>query len=322
MQRLFRQGAASLDPVENAWNEYRGWAKRARQLQEQSQFWAKLAMGCAVLAAVLGAAAGQAGTGHWWGRILAFLAAAFAAVTPVLGQDILAVGREAGWIRARATAEAIKSECFRYAARAGDYASPNATNVFVANRTKLGAVAAAVGLTQVPDPAQNDPRRPFQPMDADWYLEHRLREQRTYYAHRQQTHETAITQLRYASLAAAVLAAVVGAASGVFDLPSLAVWIGALTTVGGMIVSYGLMERRQYLAASFGAMATALGRVEDRYNAGGIAVATLVEETEQLLTGEHLAWSERMTKTIPAPPVVAPPTPPPEPPNAQANPVH
>ena len=37
-------------------------------------------------------------------------------------RDMLAVGREAGWIRARATAEGIKSGCYRLAARTGEYA--------------------------------------------------------------------------------------------------------------------------------------------------------------------------------------------------------
>jgi hypothetical protein len=306
--------------IETAWNEYRGWAKRARDLQEESRRWATCAMLLAVLAAILGAAAGQAGTGPWWGRILAFLAAACVAVTPVLGQDILAVGREGGWIRARATAEAIKSECFRFTARLGDYAGADAADLFFRKRDHIVATATSTGLVPLEDPDAADSRRPPDPLvDATWYVEHRLREQKLYYAGWQRSNEAMVRRLRDGSLAAAVVAAVLGAASAVFDLPFLASWIGVLTTLGVMIVSYGLMERRQYLAASYGAMAAALGRIEERFAARRLDLSELVTATEELLEGEHVAWSKRMTRTIAAPLAAKPPS---EPPDAEAHAVH
>jgi hypothetical protein len=291
--------------IENAWDEYRGWVRRARDLRKGSMRWSGLAMLSAIFAAVLGAVAGQAGTGVLWGRLVAFLAAAFAAVTPVLGQDILSVGREAGWIRARATGEAIKSECFRFAARAGEYAGPNAADLFLERREKLAMPATGAGLVPLSDPARDDNRRPSVGFTADWYLDHRLREQkRDFYATNQRTNEKWTNWLRGASLTTAVLAAVLGAASTAFDAPSLAYWIGVLTTLGAMILAYGLMERRQYLAASYGAMAGALGRVEERFIAGRLDLVGLVTATEDLLGNEHLSWTERTTKTIPPPPSV------------------
>ncbi|MBV8524818.1 MAG: DUF4231 domain-containing protein, partial [Acetobacteraceae bacterium] len=254
--------------IENAWDEYRGWAKRSRDLQNESQKWTTLALLFAVLAAALGAAAGQADTDVWWGRVLAFLAAACAAVVPVLGQDILAVGREAAWIRARATAEAIKSECYRFAAHVGDYAGASAADLFRERRDKIIEEATRTGLTPSSDPAKVDARRPSEPVAPEWYLEHRVREQKTHYAIEQTENETRARWLRQASLAAAVLAAVLGAASSTFGVSSLAPWIGVLTTLGTMIVAYGLMERRQYLAASYGAMVGALGRIEERFANG------------------------------------------------------
>jgi hypothetical protein len=293
--------------IENAWNEYRGWAKRSRDLQEASKRWTAWAMLFAVLAATLGAAAGQAGTGTWWSRVLAFAAAACAAVTPVLGQDILAVGREAGWIRARATAEAIKSECFRLAAHSGDYLGPGASELFRKRRDQAIEPATRAGLTPLADPTTADTRRPSDPLDAEWYLKQRLHEQKAYYADRQAENEIWARRLREAALAAAVLAAVLGAASGTLDLPWLAPWIGVLTTLGAMIVAYGLMERRQYLAASYGMMASALDRMDERFLEGQMSVADLVTATEDLLSGEHAAWLDRMIKTISAPPPVPKP---------------
>jgi hypothetical protein len=101
------QGRSSM--IEEAWDQYRGWAKRARTLQTSSRRWNRVAFVCAGLAAILGAAASQV-TGSISGRALAFLAAVAAAMAPILGREILSVDSEARWIRARATAEAIKSE--------------------------------------------------------------------------------------------------------------------------------------------------------------------------------------------------------------------
>ena len=69
-----------------------------------------------------------------------------------------------------------------------------------------------------------------------------------------------------------------------------------------MIVAHGAMERRQFLAASYGAMAGALARIKERYEAGGMDLATLVSSTETLLESEHAAWLDRMSRTIAKPP--------------------
>jgi hypothetical protein len=53
---------------------------------------------------------------------------------------------------ARATAETIKSECFRFAARAGPYAGDNAKNAFIERRDELAGEAVQKGLSQKADP--------------------------------------------------------------------------------------------------------------------------------------------------------------------------
>ncbi len=297
--------------LENAWNEYRAWAKRARDMQNQSQRWTRWAMAFAIAAVIFGALAGAAGLGSNWTGALAFIAAACAAATPVLGQDILSVGREAQWIRARVTAEAIKSECFRFAARAGDYAAPDAGAIFEARRDAAIAAATQAGLTPLADPDNADPRRPADPLDAQWYLRHRVGEQQTYYAKGQAENEKRASLLRNLALAASLLAATLGAASSSFETLThyLTPWIGVFVTLGAMIVAYGLMERRQVLGASYGAMAHTLGRLAERYGgeAGGANLPGLVTLTEDLLAGEHAAWSDHMLKTSAAPVSVKPP---------------
>jgi hypothetical protein len=258
---------------------------------------------CAGLAAILGAAASQVPDGSISGRTLAFLAAVVAAVTPILGREILSVDSEARWIRARATAEAIKAECFRFAAQLGDYAGPSATGAFIAKRSTLTEQAERAGLTPLPDPvpSSGDDRRPPLPLTAPWYVEHRLDEQMRYYANGQAENERGVKRYRVAGFAAALVAAILGVAGSNFGQGWFAPWVGVMTTAAAAATAYGLLDRRQYLAGAYGAMFTRLLRIKELFADGTGNVAALVTATEDLLQSEHSAWVERMTQTITAP---------------------
>jgi hypothetical protein len=279
--------------LETAWNDYRGWARRARQLQADHRTWSRMAVGSAAVAAVFGAAAGSAGS-NTGGRVLAFLAAACAAITPVLGQDMLSVGREAGWLRARAAAEAIKSECMRFSARVGDYAGAERKALFRRRCEQAIEAVAKTGLTPLADPLGDDPRRPGDDMTLDWYLSQRIDEQRDYCAKVQTKNERDAGRRRAAALALSVLSAVLGAASATFDVAGLAPWIAVAGTLGGVLLARSAGERSQFLAANAAAMVSALERMKEAATEDGATLAALVGATEDLLDGEHAAWSDRM----------------------------
>lgn len=289
--------------IEQAWNEYRGWAKRARMLQTSAQRWSYLSFACAGFAAVLGTTAAQVEGGSTLGKVLAFAAAVVAAVTPVIGREILSVDSETRWTRARATAEAIKSECFRFAAQLGEYAESAAKTTFVARRDVLAEPAERAGLTPLADPIpkEGDARCPPVPLTAAWYMEHRVDEQIRYYAKGQAENEQAATRLRTISFASAIVAAIFGVAASSFGQERFAPWIGVMMTITVAVMAYGLLDRRQYLAASYGAMATRLSRIKEAFSEATVDLASLVTTTEDLLQGEHGAWSEQMTKTAKTP---------------------
>jgi hypothetical protein len=287
--------------IEPAWDEYRGWSARARELQSSTQRWNTAALVSAAAAAVLGAAATQTAGDPGLGKTLSLLAAIAAALTPILGKEMLSLGSEAKWIRARAMAEAIKSECFRFAARAGDYAKPDAEDLFIARRNELALNAAKDGLTQknAPAGAAGDKHRPPDLLDAAWYIPNRIDDQIAYYSRRQGEHELAAKRLRYLAFGSSTAAALLGMA-GLANQQLFAPWIGAMTTIATAIAAYGLLDRRQHLAATFGAMATSLGRIKER--SGRIAFVELVTRAEDLMQGEHAAWTEVMTRTTPKQP--------------------
>jgi SMODS and SLOG-associating 2TM effector domain 1/Protein of unknown function (DUF4231) len=308
--------------IEQAWNEYRGWAKRARSLQGSTNRWNFWAMIALVATGVLGAATGFFGANPtngltgWlaqdeFARALACAAAVASALSLYVGRQALAVGAESGWLRARATAEAIKSECFRFAGGVGDYAlvkasDADAATAFIERRKALAARAAGDSLTPEDDSvgAAGDDRRPSRPMIDKWYLTNRIDGQIEFYRKGQEKNEKAYQRLQLWSFVAGAVVAAVSAVAAVYG-DRFAAWTGALTTAGAAVSAYGLAERQKYLAASYAAMKANLERLKERYLVGGVTLETLVATAEDLMESEHAAWIDRMTKTIrdaPSPP--------------------
>jgi hypothetical protein len=151
-------------------------------------------------------------------------------------------------------------------------------------------------------------------MNAVWYLANRVQEQRGYYGKRQAEYEAEIARLRTVAVALALAGAALGAVAATLQVAALAPWIGVATTLGALVVAHGAMERRQYLAATYGAMHTALGRILERFDGATPDLAALVDATETLLEGEHAAWLDPMTHIVAVPPQA--PDPPPDPPQA------
>jgi hypothetical protein len=301
--------------IEQAWNEYRGWAKRARSLQVKTDRWNLWAMAALIATGVLGAATGFLGANPpdslpgWlvnkeFVRALACAAAVASALSLYVGRQALAVGAESGWLRARATAEAIKSECFRFAGGVGDYAPDKASdgdaaNVFIERRKALAARAAGDSLTPEDDSAgaAGDDRRPARPMTDNWYLSNRIDGQIAFYKKGQEKNENAYQRLQLSSFVAGAVIAAVSAIAAVYGA-QIAAWTGALTTVGAAVGTYGLAERQKYLAASYAAMKANLERLKERYLVGGVSLQFLVATAEDLMESEHAAWIDQMAKTI------------------------
>jgi len=284
--------------IDTAWDEYRAWAARARELQKSAQLWNKLALTAAGTAAMFGAAAIQTSAYPQIATTLSLAAAIAAGAVPFLGKEILTMGAEAQWIRARATAEAIKSECYRYAARVGDYAGSDRNEIFRKRRAALIAEANKAGLSGKNVEPKDDSRKPPDQFDAAWYDKNRILDQIKFYSDRQEQHETTAKRLRTLSFGASFAAAALGIAGARYE--AFAPWIGALTTISTAVAAQGLMSRYQQLAATYSGMASGLKSIRDEIKE--IGLAELVTRTEDLMQSEHAAWVEHMTKTIPKPP--------------------
>ncbi len=292
--------------LETAWKDYRGWAAAARALQGSARnqtLWA-LALACAAallgsLAAALGPPAGPLRTGA------SLLAALCAGLAPVLGRHILDADAQGRWIQARATAEAIQSECHRYAGRSGDYAGEGAARRFDARVSALAKAAQDKGVVADAQAREKqDKPPPPAGMAAAWYRENRLAAQRGWYGSRSAEHRAAAQRARLWSLGLALAAAALGVLSASELVSWIAPFVAAATTIAASVAAFGMVERHQFLAASYAGMAQQLDRLEALHREGALPDAELVAAGEDLLSSEHRAWADRTAQlrvAIPTP---------------------
>lgn len=288
--------------LRQAWNDYRGWAKCARDLQTATGRWNQAALVLVAVAAICGAATtwfpDSPDSPNAWSVRLALAATLASAVGAYFGREILGSGKEGGWIQARATAEGIKSECFRYAARAGAYAGADAMNVFEQRWSGIAKQAIDKGLVRPDDdvPASGDQREPTVPLTTDWYKANRIGGEVDFYTKGRVRNQMMADLLWWVAFVAG-LAAVVCGALGAWVSQYFAPWTGAMTTIAASIAAYGLLDRRKYLMTTYAAMQSSLERILARDAESSVSLTDLVASTEDLLESEHRPWLDQMLAT-------------------------
>jgi hypothetical protein len=263
-------------------------------MQAATNRWNLAALCFVIAAAVFGAVASV--TSEPWSAWLAGAAAVASAVGAYFGKQIVGRGDEAAWIQARAVAEGLKSECYRYAARYGTDPAGNAdaAKAFLERTKEIAKQATDKGLARADDPVPNsgDKREPPVPLTTDWYKRSRIQDQIDYYKKAREMNQEAVDQLWWVAFAAG-LAAVVFGTLGVLA-KHFAPWIGAMTTIAAAIAAYGLIDRRKYLIASYAAMQSSLEQILGLDQEAPMNIVDLVATTEDLLEGEHKAWLPQM----------------------------
>ena len=205
-------------------------------------------------------------------------------------------GDEASWIQARAVAEGIKSECYRYAARSGAYAvaDADAAKALAARTAEIAKQAIDKGLVRAdnPVPDAGDKREPPVPVTTDWYRKGRIQDQIDYYQDARKKNQKALEELWWVAFAAGVAAVVFGALGAWAQ--RFAPWIGAMTTIAASMAAYGLIDRRKYVIGSYAAMQSSLEQILGFDKEAPMNIVDLVTTTEDLLEGEHKAWLPQM----------------------------
>jgi len=241
----------------------------------------------------------------------------FRAYAAIVGAIMLGVGtlltsrlgnatQNSRWVRARAIAEALKREAFRFAAKASPYGGDNADSELSKARERIeGGIDddLAVLLIDV-DRLGSTPTTTLSPAE---YVEARVAAQIRFYRNAAGDSRRRASRLRTVefllALAATVMTAVVGMLEK-YPVPDLrfdfAALTAAITTIGGLVLSHIESSRYDFLVMTYGAAARKLEQALSELDATGANSqnwSAFVERCESIIANENNSWIVKRMST-------------------------
>ena len=259
--------------LNQAWKDYQAWAKLARDMQAATGQWNLAALLCVVAAALcspppLCFLLVPTGRAQWPPRSPALLRSRRRSARISGARFSAPAMRPAGFRRGQPP-RAIKSECFRYAARAGAYAGADdvaAAEALEGRTREIAQQARDKGLVPADGPFETSERNPIPPasMDKAWYKTNRIGDdhggQIKYYLDARKKNRTMASYLWWLAFVSGFLAVAFGAL-GATVAQHFAPWIGSVTTIAAAVAAFGLLDRRKHLVASYAATQSSLERI-------------------------------------------------------------
>jgi hypothetical protein len=274
------------------------WSTTANRLKATLDRVRRAGFALSILGAALATLASQSEGGPR--RALAIAGAVALAITAFFTARLGSAQQVSGWVRARAAAEALKRDAFKFAAGAAPYDQPATAEQRLTEERRaiedpLDDLAGL--LVEVARPGST-PTAPLAPAD---YLDRRVKGQIDYYRTRAAEAALSARRLRAMELVLALLATVITAVVGVLDkyplagLPfDLAALTAILTTVGGTILSHIEASRYDFLVRTYRATAR---RLDDALTdlptlppAPSAPWSAFVERCENIIAAENSSW--------------------------------
>jgi conflict system pore-forming effector with SLATT domain/uncharacterized protein DUF4231 len=291
--------------LENVWADYRRCAARSRSLKtalDKIRMWALVLV---TLSGALGLLSSQVPEAWNPGRFLAFLSALSAAIGAYITAQALSLGLEREWVLSRSIAEALKSEAFRYLARAQPYAGARQTENDETLSQKAGEYRDRITLGSFLRLADTERTKgmPEDWLTMDGYLQQRVHDQIGYFEQKAEESSERGQRLRTATIVLGAVAVVLGAAHGVYtELAGFAAWIPVVTSVSGAITTHLFSGRFQFLAESYETMVSRLNRLLETWERvpapdKAARAGEFVGRFEEILLVENKQWVAEFDKS-------------------------
>jgi cellulose biosynthesis protein BcsQ len=212
----------------------------------------------------------------------------------LLGQEYIT-----GWVRARAIAEALKGEAYKFATGAAPYDQPNAESLLNSERQKIEADGDDLIAMLVADPgAGSVPRAMLTPQQ---YVGRRVDEQIKFYNKRAGAYRATATWLRRTEFGLALaatlitaIASITGKSTHIFGVPfDIAALTAVLTTIAGAVLAHVEASRFDFLVTTY--LATAR-QLEDRKGGAREPLSAFVNDCENIIATENMSWIARWAK--------------------------
>jgi hypothetical protein len=261
------------DPLSIVWTSHARWnaaAESRKERLDRGRAWMFVLL---IAAALLGFAAAQMSNGLWAliaaaqpsgaaapaaspafqhaGQICAGLATLFSAWAALLGREVVSPSSQRDWLLARAVAETLKSEAFKYAVRTAPYDGADRSEKL------LQAASAIEGDTVIgcPAPALKATATdtiPTDEMAPDDYLAARVERQVAWYERRSDDYRRAASRWREGLVWLGMLgAACAGVAAAFPKLLAMGGLVGVMGTVSGLVGSYVAASRFSTMAQMY-----------------------------------------------------------------------
>jgi hypothetical protein len=298
--------------LENVWADYRRCAARSRALKRRLDGIRLWALALFVGGAALGVLSAQLPLPDALAKTLALVSAAAIALSAYLTAQALDAGLERGWIEARAVAEGLKSEAWRFLAKAPPYDATGASER-LAETARALRLRLRLGEFAHIDEAERLAELPPNWVGPDEYVQRRVRGQIDYFQRRAAEHARSAQRLRLATILLGAIGVLLSAGHGVYpQAGGLAAWVGVIGTVSGAITTYLFANRLLFLTASYETTALRLTFALEDW--GGVpkegqaaAIGALVGKVEDILLLENKQWVAEFDRLREKPAAATPP---------------
>jgi Zn-dependent protease with chaperone function len=295
----------ALDTVADRQAQWSKTANSMKSMIDKARWWVFL---LSALGAVLAAVASQLAGGNSaatvaldnpraWVAITATVCLAFATF---FTQRLLGADHVTAWVRARAIAERLKREAYKFAARAAPYDNADPAKCDSALNDERAKIEVdgddlVQHLVQGAGPG-SAPRTTIS--DAD-YLQKRVVGQMKWYNEKSDTFAAMTKRLRVIELILAAAATLITAIAGIAGKSILgipfdaAAFTAVLTTLAGAVLAHVEASRYDFLVMAYRATAR---RLEDRRNRSQQPWSDFVNDCENILSAENTSWIAKWTK--------------------------
>jgi hypothetical protein len=283
--------------LEFIWGQYRQWDQTAVVNQKKLKNYRTLMVFLIIATAFFGILSGQYGGNQRQYEMIVnlfqWITIICASLSAFIGSRILTENLEKSQIKARAAAEAIKSEAYKYLLNVGNYNMEPESKIFDRIRDislNLSEITP-INLTKESE-LKGIPNFDF---NLERYISERIKGQiYRYYQPKADSYNKKVKFLNFLTNGLAIAGAIVSSISAINNYKSWSVWIAFFTTASAALTSYLTSNRFSFLASSYTHTANSLRMELARWNTVNQddpkEMSHFVLRCEAELSRENQAW--------------------------------
>jgi len=290
--------------LKSMWGQYRTWAVTSQRYKGEVSRWRNIVLVLSISGAILGTLSHQLPTWglamaqSWWGPGLGFTSGVALGLAAFFTREIFSPDPEGRAVRARAAAEAFKSQAYLMATGAPPYDTTSTQTDLYAKQDKVKkAVENLTSATLRPE--QKLERIISAPMTVEDYVKQRVDDQIMYFRNSAIANEKIIAN-------STLLSWIFGGAGVVLGFiatqrPSAAAWVAVIGTITAAIAAKQYSGRYQFLILTYQAAMEELEELKNRWDGehkqlSVVADRKLILAVEQVISSVNSAWMLEWSK--------------------------